>query len=302
MTGSWSLLLLALGEAVGRVAFWLRIRRAVAMDGLARAFPGKTHRERRRIARESYAQLGRSLVEIALARRLPDSELEKLVCFDGWEKFEPTRASGRGAVFVIAHYGNWELLGRAFARRGLPLTAITRTLRGAFNQRLLAARREGGMRELPEKGSTQAALAVLRRGETLAIVIDQNMRPKRGIFVDFFGEPACTTPAAAVFSLRADAPLFAAFPVRQPDGTHRVQFHGPFTTEKQGHAAVVELTQALTRAVEDAVRAHPDHWFWVHRRWKTRPPATDRVSPTDRVSAADVPPARAADPSSKPPR
>ena len=279
VTGSWSRLLLTMGALLGRLAFALRIRRAVAMEGLARAFPEMTERERRRVARASYEQLGRSLAEIALARRLPDSALEKLVTFDGWEKFEPTRAAGRGAVFAVGHYGNWELLGRAFARRGLPLTAITRTLRGAFNQRLVAARREGGMRELPEKGSTAAALAVVRRGETLAIVVDQNMRPKRGIFVDFFGAPACTTPAAAVFSLRGGVPLFAAFPVRQPDGTHRVQFHGPFTTEKTGHAAVVELTQALTRAVEDAVRAHPDHWFWVHRRWKTRP-ASSAAAPT----------------------
>jgi KDO2-lipid IV(A) lauroyltransferase len=153
------------------------------------------------------------------------------------------------------------------------------------------------MRELPEKGSTQAALAVVRRGETLAIVVDQNMRPKRGIFVDFFGAPACTTPAAAVFSLRGGVPLFAAFPVRQPDGTHRVQFHGPFTTSKTGHAAVVELTQALSRAVEDAVRAHPDHWFWVHRRWKTRPPAsadTPAAQSSAPAPGADSPPPRAA--------
>ncbi len=300
--------MLALGAFVGRIAFVLRIRRAVALDGLARAFPEKTERERRRIARASYEQLGRSLAEIALARRLPDAALEKLVAFDGWEKFERTRAQGRGAVFVIGHYGNWELLGRAFARRGLPLTAITRTLQGAFNRRLVAARREGGMRELPEKGSTRGALEVLRRGETLAIVVDQNMRPKRGIFVNFFGVPACTTPAAAVFSLRGGAPLFAAFPVRQADGTHRVQFHGPFTTDKQGHAAVVELTQAVTSAVEDAVRAHPDHWFWVHRRWKTRPTAPARATnPGDVTVAASGDaspgePAAATVPESKPRR
>jgi KDO2-lipid IV(A) lauroyltransferase len=128
------------------------------------------------------------------------------------------------------------------------------------------------LRELPDKGSTHGALALLRRGETLAIVVDQNMRPKRGIFVDFFDELACTTPAAAVLSLRSGAPLLAAFPVREPDGRHRVRLEGPFTTDLRGSAAVHALTQALTRAVERAVRAHPDHWFWVHRRWKTRPP------------------------------
>jgi len=97
------------------------------------------------------------------------------------------------------------------------------------------------------------------------------MRPKRGVFVDFFGVPACTTPAAAVFSLRAGAPLIFAYPVRQPDGSHVVTIRGPFTTALKGHAAVVDVTQQVTRAVEAAVRERPDHWFWVHRRWKTRP-------------------------------
>jgi KDO2-lipid IV(A) lauroyltransferase len=260
-----------LGAALGVLAFWLGLRRRVALEGLARAFPEESAAERRAIARAAYAQLGRSLGELLVVRRISDADLEKLVSFQGWERYEQARAAGRGVVVAVAHYGNWEMLGRACARRGVPLTAITRRLRGRLNRPILAARREGGMRELPEKGSTHDALALLRRGETLAVIVDQNMRPKRGIFVDFFGERACTTPAAAVLSLRAGAPLIAAFPVRQPDGTHLVQVEGPFTTSLRGQEAIADLTQQLTAAVERAVRAHPDHWFWVHRRWKTRP-------------------------------
>jgi len=268
-----------LGSSIGRLAYLLGLRRTVALDGLRRAFPELSERQRRRIARAAYAQLGKSLAEVALVRRLPDGDLEDLVKYRGWERFESARAQGRGVVVAVAHFGNWELLGRAAARRGVKITAITRKLRGAANRRLVAARREGGLRELPDKGSTHDALALLRRGETLAVVVDQNMRPRRGIFVEFFGEQACTTPAAAVLSLRSGAPLLAAFPVRQPDGKHVVEVHGPFTTELRGHEAVVALTQALTRAVETAVRAHPDHWFWVHRRWKTRPSLAPAVYP-----------------------
>jgi KDO2-lipid IV(A) lauroyltransferase len=268
-----------IGSAIGSLACFLGFRRKVALDGLRRAFPELSERERRRLASTAYAQLGRSLAEIALVRRLADGDLEDLVKFRGWERFESARAKGRGVVVAVAHFGNWELLGRAAARRGVKLTAITRKLRGIANRPLLAARREGGLRELPDKGSTQAAMALLRRGETLAVVVDQNMRPRRGIFVEFFGEQACTTPAAAVLSLRSGAPLLAAFPVRQPDGTHLVEVHGPFTTDLRGHAAVVALTQALTRTVEAEVRAHPDHWFWVHRRWKTRPSLAPAVRP-----------------------
>jgi KDO2-lipid IV(A) lauroyltransferase len=271
LIGGWGRFLLGLGAALGEVAYLLGIRRRVALDNLRRAFPELSGSERRAIARRAYRQLGTSLAEIAAARRLSDAALEDLVRFDGWDRYERARAAGKGVVVAVAHFGNFELLARAVARRGVAITAITRRLRGRANQRLLEARREGGLRELPDKGSTRDALAVLRRGETLAIVVDQNMRPKRGIFVDFFGELACTTPAAAVLSLRTGAPLLAAFPVRSADGTHVVRVEGPFTTKLHGSAAVHALTQEVTRAVERAVRARPDHWLWLHRRWKTRP-------------------------------
>ncbi|MFL5395193.1 MAG: lysophospholipid acyltransferase family protein [Myxococcales bacterium] len=271
MSGGFSRFGLGVGAGLGRLAYLLGFRRRVALDGLRRAFPALSEPQRRRIARAAYGQLGRSLAEVALARTVPDSDLEHLVRFPDLDRLLAARAQGRGVVVAVAHFGNWELLARAGARRGLPITAITRPLRGAANRQLLAARREGGMRELPDKNSLLLALDVLRRGEFLAIVVDQNMRPSRGIFVDFFGEQACTTPVAAVLALRAGAPLLAAFPLRQPDGTHLVEIQGPFETSLRGHAAVVALTQEVTRAVEEMVRAHPDHWFWVHRRWKTRP-------------------------------
>ena len=266
--------LLRCGEAAGALACALRIRRRVVLDNLARAFPSRSAAERRQLARATYLSLGRSLAEIALARRLPDARLEAWVRFDRFDRYETARAQGRGVVVAVAHFGNWELLGRACGRRGVRLTAITRRLRGRFNRWLVSARREGGLRELPEKDATSDALALLRRGEVLAVIVDQNMLPRRGIFVDFFGAKACTTPAAAVLALRSGAPLLAAFPVRQPDGTHLVRVEGPFTAPPGARApeAVRALTQQLTLAVERAVREHPAQWFWLHRRWKTRPP------------------------------
>lgn len=260
---------LRLGEWLGALAFLLGIRRAVALDGIRRAFPALSGPERRRIARASYRQLGRSLTEILLPLR--GEALERAVRFQGWEVYEAALAQGRGVVCAVAHFGNFELLARVAAERGMKLSIIVRSLRDTFGRWLLESRTRTGVRHLPDRGSSKQALALLRRGEVLAIAVDQNMRPSRGIFVDFFGEKACTTPAAAVYALRAGAPILAAFPVRQPDGSHLVLMQGPFTTSLSGHAAVADLTQQITRAVEDQVREHPDHWFWVHRRWKTRP-------------------------------
>src|SRR6267378_4308030 len=168
-----------MGEWLGALAWALGVRRSVALDGLRRAFPALSDSERRRIGRASYLQLGRSLVEILLPPE--GAELESAVGFEGWDIYEAALAQGRGVVFAVAHFGNFELIARAAVRRGMKLSIIVRALGDA--------------------------LAVLRRGEVLAIPVDQNMRPSRGIFVDFFGEKACTTPAPAVFALRCGAPI-----------------------------------------------------------------------------------------------
>src|ERR1700730_3541717 len=262
-------MLLRAGEWLGAPAWPRGVRRSVALDGLRRAFPALSDSERRRIGRASYLQLGRSLVEILLPPKGP--ELESAVGFEGGDVYEAALAQGRGVVFAVAHFGTFELIARAAVRRGMKLSIIVRALGDALGRRLVASRLRSGVRHLPERGATGAALAVLRRGEVLAIPVDQNMRPSRGIFVDFFGTQACTTPAAAVFALRTGAPLFLVYDLREPDGRQRVSFEGPFALPpaSRGRSAVHALTQELTRSVERMVRAHPDHWFWVHRRWKT---------------------------------
>lgn len=264
--------LISMGRAVGALAWHLRIRRRVVMENLALAFPDKTVPEHDQLGRAVYRALGTSLGETLLAPWLTDPEIVGWLDFDGFGKFDETVSGGRGVVVAIGHFGNWELLGRGCARRGIRMALIGRKLKGFINKKLIASRAESGMGQLPDRGATREALRRLRSGEALAIAIDQNMRPKRGIFVEFFGHPACTTPAAAVYALRAGVPILAAFPVRQPDGRHRIVIKGPFDApELSGPKKIEAITQQLTRAMEAMVRAHPDQWFWLHRRWKTKP-------------------------------
>ncbi len=272
--GSWrARLLFGLGALLGAFAYTLRIRLPVVLENLARAFPGLPEQERRRIARACYASLGRTLAEVALSRTLGDAEFGAWVSFDGFEKVTGALGEGRGVVCALAHFGNWEVLGRAGAVRGVQLSAITKKLKGPWNGWLLKTRKQGGLVELGEKGVSAQAVAVLRRPGVLGVLVDQNMRRKRGIFVDFFGVPACTTPAAAVYAQRAGAVLLAGFPTRQADGRIVVKMVGPFAPAPglHGSAATQDLTQQVTRAVEEAVRGAPEQWLWLHRRWKTRP-------------------------------
>ncbi len=244
-------------------------------DNLARAFPEKAPAEREQILRGVYRNLGTLVMEFLRAPYLRPEAAEALVEVEGYERFEAAFAQGKGAIIATAHFGNFELLGSFFARRGLPLTAITKRLsRNVLNGFWLDQRRRAGLRELPDSGSIRDILKVLRAGEILAIMIDQNMIPRRAIFAPFFGVDAATTPGPAVFAERTEAPVLLALMHRLPGGRHRVSVEGPIPFERTGDRAadLLAFTARLNAELERHVRAEPEHWYWVHRRWKTRPP------------------------------
>lgn len=268
-------LLLAIGAGLGVLAGALGIRRKVARDNLARAFPDLDEAGRESILRRFYRHLGLLIVEFLRAPYLHPATAEELVEVEGWERFEAAFAEGKGAIIATAHYGNFELLGSFFARKGQPITAITKKLsRNFLNAFWLDQRKRAGLREVPDSGSIRDILAVLRAKEILAIMIDQNMIPRRAVFAPFFGHLAATTPGPAVFAERTDAPVFLVLMHRLPRGRHRVTIEGPIPFERTGDRAadVLAFTARLNAEFERHVRAEPELWYWVHRRWKTRPP------------------------------
>ena len=256
---------LALGAGLGTLVWRLGIRRRVALENARFALGDEA--AARAAVRGAYRNLGMVLVETFLAIRMSDAELAEAVRLDNVEALEGAVAQGKGVVVVAGHFGNWELLGAAASRRGIVFHAIVRQLKGPMNALLHGARAIAGLREIGAKGTFHEALDVLRRGEILAVIIDQNMLRSRGIFVDFFGRKACTTPAPALLADRTGALVMGAFPVREGPMRWRVVFEGPYELPKD----VEEHTQRLQNIMESWVRRHPDHWFWMHRRWKTRP-------------------------------
>jgi len=270
-------LLLWVGRRLGDLLRLVGVRRRVARANLRQAFPEKTEAEREAILRAFYRHLGMLLVEFLRAPYLSMERAERLVEFDAeaYRRFEEDRARGKGAIVATAHFGNFELLGSFFARRGLPLSAITKRLpENAFNRFWLGQRRRAGLRELPDSGSVREALKVLRSGGVLALMIDQNMIPRRAVFAPFFSRLAATTPAPAVLAERTGAPVYLVLMRRLPRGRHRVIIEGPIPFERSGDPAADRLafTARLNRALEDRIREAPELWYWVHRRWKTRPP------------------------------
>jgi KDO2-lipid IV(A) lauroyltransferase len=268
----------ALGAALGWLAWALRVRRRVVMDNLALAFPEKSLAERRSIGRATFLNLGRMAADFLLLSRRTPEEIERIFAYDegSHERLEAAQRSGRGVVVCTAHYGNFEILAAAHTRRGVHATMITRAMGGAWFDRLWRrARARAGVEDLVvRRGETlSAAMRSMREGRVLGYVIDQN-QPRHGIFPTFFGMPAATAPTPAYLALRTGAVVLLMVTMPLGDGRHRVVVEGPLEMPRTGDRArdVLAFTQDLNDRLERWVRAHPEQWYWLHRRWKTRPP------------------------------
>lgn len=270
--GSWAGSLSA-GARLGGVAHALGIRRRVAEQNLARAFPERPADERARILLAHYRELGRVAVEYA---RLPElvraAPGEVVAEFRGGEHLDRALAAGRGAVMVTGHFGNFELMGAVAARRW-PLDVVVQPLANPGVETMIAATREAaGVRAIPAATGLRRILAALRANRLVAIVADQDAR-RRGVFVPFLGRPASTAVGPARLALATGAPLITGFVHRRPDGRHEIEMDEPVPVpEASDPDPVTTLTTRHVARLEARVRERPDHWFWLHRRWKTAPP------------------------------
>jgi len=268
----------AMGAALAWLAWALRIRRRVVMDNLRLAFPEKAEAERRQITRRTYRHLGRMAAEFLLVPRMTREELERALVYENWEVVEAAKARGKGVVACTAHFGNWELLQAASSLRGIQISSVSRhQARTGGDSLVKQTRARSGVEELMvKKGETlKAALRALRQGRVLGYVIDQNMPARRAVFPTFFGVPAATSPTPAYLAMRHGAAVIFVLAVPESDGRYRVVFEGPLEPPSTGDREkdVLAFMQDLNDRLERYVRLFPDRWYWLHKRWKTRPPA-----------------------------
>lgn len=266
---------LAMGAALGWVGgSLLRIRRGVVDENLRRAFPDRDPGWRRRTAAASYRHLGRQgVILLRLSRMGPEAIRERTEVI-GFEHVRDPFERGEGVVVATGHLGNWELGGASVPVRGIPLEVVARRQANPLFDDHMRRVREGlGMRVVYRKEARRETLRTLRGGGVVALVADQNVRAG-GLFVDFFGVPAATARGPALLSLRTGSRLVVAFATSLPDapGRYRVRFRpveAPETGDPDEDVRV--LTRAYMAALEGEIREAPDQYFWLHRRWKTRP-------------------------------
>jgi KDO2-lipid IV(A) lauroyltransferase len=194
---------------------------------------------------------------------------------EGAEYFEQALRAGRGVLFATAHLGNWELSAFAHALLTGPMNVVVRPLDNPLIDRMVERRRGlSGNRLISKRDIARPILKALAANEAVGILIDQNASPDAGVFVDFFGMPACSGTGFAKLAARSGAAVIPGFALwSEGERRYVLRFYPP--VPMTGDA--VRDTETLQKKLEEIVRAHPDQWLWIHRRWKTRPPGEESL-------------------------
>ncbi|HBV93359.1 MAG TPA: lipid A biosynthesis acyltransferase, partial [Chloroflexi bacterium] len=254
--------------------FLTRFRRTAKFN-LRLAFPDWTEAQRRGVMRRMAWRLGWMAAEFAQFPRWTRQNVDRRVILDGHENFLAGHNRGRGVLFLTGHVGAWELSSFAHALYGYPLHYMARPVDNRRVDALINRYRcLSGNRPIFKNESAKMMLKVLHDAGTIGILADQNTLPEEGVFVDFFGRPACATTGIGRVALHTDAAVVPVYCFW--DGAmrkYRLRFEPPVLLTRTGDSSrdICENTQRFTKILEGFIRKHPDQWVWAHARWKTRP-------------------------------
>ena len=246
-----------------------RLRR-VAMGNLAMALAAVEKSEHARIVDGVFRSIARLLVTFARFPRLNRDNIGRWIRYEGFEHFEEALRRGKGVLFATAHLGNWELSAFAHALLTAPMNIVVRPLDNPRIDALVAHRRtRSGNRLIEKKDFARGILQALVANEAVGILIDQNASVDNGVFVNFFGIPACAGTGFAKLAAHTGAAVIPGFALwSEPERKFVLRFYP--IVEITGN--VHDDTASLQAVLESVVRQYPDQWLWIHRRWKTRPP------------------------------
>lgn len=274
----------SIGVCFATLAFAVRtpLRRAADFN-LRLAFPDWDEGQRKQAIRGMIQQVGWMAGEFSQFPKYKRENIARIVTIEGADNFEAARARGKGVLFLTGHMSAWELAPFAQALYGDTLYFLVRPVGNRRVDALINSYRCASGNEPIEKNrSARAILKVLSEGGTVGILADHNTVLDEGVFVDFFGIPASTTSGLARIALRTDAAVVPGF-LRWDEKSRKyiLSFAPAVELSRSGDEErdVVENTARFTKVIEAYVRAHPDQWLWVHKRWKYRPPGEKPIYP-----------------------
>jgi KDO2-lipid IV(A) lauroyltransferase len=265
-----------IGALIGRIALLLTPRLTRAGDlNLRLAFPRKSPAERQQVLRKLYRNLGWLLAEFCQMPRYTQEMTRSFIRYDGLDHYLAARDEGKGVLILTGHLGAWELSSFYHSLMGYPMSIVIRRLDNPLVDNLVNhIRCLHGNQVLHKDDFARGLLASMRRGETVGILMDTNMTPPQGSFVDFFGHSACTGSGLARVAMKTGARVLPGFLLwDETAGQYVLRFGAALSLAASGdvEADALANTALFTKVIEDYIRQYPDQWLWVHRRWKTRP-------------------------------
>lgn len=265
---------LAFGRGLGRFTYSvLAIRKQVALDNLHQAFPDKDPAEIEQIARRAYLHFGQSIIEFVRMPTLPAGYFKEMIRFVPEDFVARVQQQPCGAICLSAHFGNWELLAASLAQAGIAMIGVAREQRNHLVDRLIARNRHQlGIETVPTGMAVRAIVKALKQNKFIALLGDQDAH-REGVFVNFMGRPSSTAPGPASLALKTGAPIFFGAIVREKNGGHTAYLERVDYADLSGDTPenIKTLTQRHAAVLERYVRNWPEQWFWMHKRWKTKP-------------------------------
>lgn len=267
-----------LGRGIGWLCYWLLGKpRRIALANLDVAFrDSKTRGEKNRIARASFQSFGATMLGLFWTARLTPALSKTLVEFpdDSLQLVRDDLARGKGVIFVMMHYGDWEMVGLTMALHDLHITSVTKLMRNAALEQVFSRlRTRTGNNFVYGPHAMLRLRKALKHKDCIGLLIDQQVGPRSGgIWCDFFGLPVLTSSAIARLALHSGAAIVSSVAYPLPDGRTRIDCREiPYQLSGNDEADIQTISQQCLRACETIVRDRPEHWLWSYKRWKNRP-------------------------------
>lgn len=239
-----------------------------------RSFPEKNTDEIIRIARGVYHHFAVVAAEFFDLPYINRKNIHKWVEVEGLEHYQSAIAKGKGLLTIVAHFGNWEFMTIAVPIYLQQIDIVYRPLDNPVIDNIVEyVRTMQGNSLIPKGGSGKKITELLKENHLIGILSDQNVANYEGVFVDFFGRPACTGVGLAVMAMRSGAPVLPIFMARQKSGKYKLIIKPSVEavcTDDYDKDLLVN-TQRFTKIVEEVIREYPEQYFWFHQRWKTKP-------------------------------
>ena len=265
-----------MGRTLGAIVYYfIPIRRSVVVQNIRSAMPTLSKKQTLQIARNTFMMFGQNFFEFMRTPVRTAQEISQRVHMHNVELLHDAYRTGKGTMLMSGHFGNWEILACAVVAAGFPLVVIARQQRNILVDDMINSfRRAGGIETVPLGMGVRAFLRALRQNKLVAMLADQDAHTE-GVFVDFFNIPSATAAGPAVLALKTGATIIFSTCIQRRDGTYDTFFEKIPTQDVSGvtDENIRLLTQRHVAKLEEKIRQWPDHWFWMHRRWKTPPPA-----------------------------